>query len=331
MQTRRLAYAFGWVALLVGVALMAKFFDTRPAESEPWRVVFLGRIAPAQDPRYQHFVAALEALSPDLRQRIDLRFVRSLTEGPPRIEPALDEALALRPAVIIAPYADAAKALRRRQGKTPVIFRTLLDPIRAGVVSSITSRPEPMTGVSVSDLLDAKRLELLHDAYPRARRIAVLMDRDWGEDTEASLRLPTLAKSLGLELTLLYAEDRAEAELVLDAPASRAFDAWCLPPTGLAGLNSDYILGRLRSWDKPVIVGRLQDVEQGVPLAYFADHDFVWHAMVELLMRVLQGEPAGSIPVQRPHRTVLAVRPLPLAGFPAPAVPVIQRADVVFP
>jgi ABC-type uncharacterized transport system substrate-binding protein len=294
------------------------------------RVVYMGRIAADKDPGFSAFSDALPRLPADLRTRLELRYVTALLEdGSNRFPEAIREALDERPAVIIAPNTAVAKAVRRQRLNIPVIFSSFLHPVRRHVVSSTLRREEPFTGVWIADELDSKRLEILRDAYPNVRTVAVLMDRDWGEDTEASTRLPAAGARLGLKVTLLYAEDFKEAQQVLAEPGSAKFDAWCLPPTGLTYLYTAELLEYIKAWHKPVILGETRDVQAGAPLSYMVEESFRWVAMTELMARVLQGEPAGSIPIQRPMKSVLAVRPVPAEGFPAPATQVVRRADVV--
>jgi putative tryptophan/tyrosine transport system substrate-binding protein len=294
------------------------------------RVVYLGRIAADQDPGFGPFSNALTQLPAELRSRIDLRYVTALlADRKDRIPQAIDEAVAMQPQIIIAPNTTVASAVRQRRLPVPVVFSSFLNPVRNQVVSSTLRRDEPFAGVWIADDMDSKRLEVLHDAYPAVKTVAVLMDRDWGEDTDAASKLPAVGQRLGLQVSLLYAEDLIEAEQVLARPEAAKFDAWCLPPTGLTYLYASELLDRIKAWRKPVILGETRDVLGGAPLSYMVEESFRWGAMAELVARVLQGEPAGSIPIQRPLKSILAVRPVPSEGFPPPSAQVVRRADVV--
>ena len=292
--------------------------------------VYLGRISTNEDPGFAAISQASIHLPAQVRERFELRWLTALLpDRNERVKEAIDEALAMQPQVIIAPNPLVAYMLRQRQLRVPVIFSTFLNPVKREVVTSIQQRDEPFTGVWIADDMDSKRLEILHDAYPAVKTVAVLMDRDWGEDTDAAEKLPALGRRLGLDVSLFYAEELVEAEEVLARPEAARFDAWCLPPTGLTNLYSAEILARIKAWGKPVIVGETRDVQAGAPLSYMVEESFRWTAMTDLMGRVLQGEPAGSIPIQRPVQSVLAVRPTPAAGFPAPSAQVVRRADLV--
>lgn len=325
----RVQMAYPLVLLMMAAALgMLLVADTKPLQ--PIHVVYLGRISTQVDRPYQNFIKALNGLDDPLRRRIRVTFVEAMTASAWRFEAAAEQAIRLGPDIIIAPNTAAARAMRPfRDRMPPVIFASFMDPVRYGVIDRTSKRTEPITGVWIADDLDAKRLELLRDAYPGIRRVAVLMDRDWAKNSEAAERLPRAAHLLGLTVESLLAEDIAEATRLLDALHPHAFDAWLLPPSGLAYLSSAALLERLRAWRRPVIVGDTQDVVQGAPLSYMVDEDFRYAVMVELLRRVLNGEPAGSIPVERPPTPKLAVNAFPMAGFPPPDKAVVLRADVV--
>lgn len=320
-------FGLGLMGLLLAVALQAD--STAPRQRH--RVVFLGRISSTVDPGYQGLLQALSHLPGGWRDRVELRFVTALLpDGKNRIGSAIDEALAWQPQALVG-SAFVASKLRQRGVQTPVLFTSFVHPVRTGLVSATGTRPEPVAGVWIADETDAKRLELLHDAYPAARTVAVLMDRSWGEATEAVTVLPPLARQLGVELTLLYADDLQEAQTILARPDSLRFDAWMLPPTGLSYLSAVPLLKILGSWGKPVITGDTADVRRGAPLALMVEDDFRWDAQAEVLARVLQGEHPGAIPIQRSYKAVLSARPQPLGGFPPPSATVLRRADLIVP
>lgn len=301
--------------------------STRP--SKPLRVVYLGRISAAEDHGFQGLASALTRLPGSIGQRVDLRFVTALlADGKHRIDSAINEALALEPLAFVG-SAFVANELKKRSVPQPVLFTSFVHPVRMNLVSSTGPRPEALAGVWIADETDGKRLELLRDAYPGIRTVAMLMDRDWGIATDATTILPPLARQLGLELTLLYAEDLKEAEPLLARPESARFDAWLLPPTGLSYLYTPELLRIFAAWGKPVITGDTRDVRAGAPMALMVEDEFRWDAQAEVLARVLQGERPGDIPIQRSFKAQLSVRPEPSAGFPAPSATVLRRADLI--
>lgn len=322
----RWATALAMVISIVGTVSL-KADSARPPQAA--LIVFLGIGSAARDVSYQRFMAAADRLPAETRRRMQIRFMDSGLETPASTPAAVRRVAALHPVLIVAPSSATAKLAKDHAGATPIVFGSVLDPVRYGVVSAMERRAEAMTGIWVADTLDAKRLEILRDAYPLVKRVAVLIDRPWGEYFDTEKTLPPIAARLGLEVTILYAENTVEAQALFAEPRAAGFDAWCIPRSGLAGLNTPMIVDRLRAWGKPVILANTTDMAVGAPLSYALDMSFAWPAMAELVVRVLDGEAPGSIPILRPQRAVLAVRPNPEGGFPAPSAQVVRRADVV--
>lgn len=271
----------------------------------------------------------MRALQPHLgalsaRPRIEFVAVDARNE-----DEALARVLRKGPTVIVAPNGSTALAARRSAPSIPTIFSSYLDPVQAGLVSSVQQRSESATGVWISDHLDGKRLELLHDAYPYVKSILVLGDSYWREGIQAESSLPPVAARLGIELVILSADTRAEIDAALDDPRFGRFDAWCIPRTSVAMAATGDIVERARTLKKPLILANTADVTAGAPMSYALDTAFIWPALAELVVRVLNGESAASIPVQRPQRFVLAVRTGPETGLPPPSIEVVRRADIV--
>jgi putative ABC transport system substrate-binding protein len=92
---------------------------------------------------------------------------------------------------------DPGRAAKAATPSNPIVFFTAADPVRAGLVSSL-SRPEAnLTGISmIGSALEAKRLELLHELLPQASVIGALINPNYPaarlqiqEIQEAALRL----------------------------------------------------------------------------------------------------------------------------------------------
>jgi putative ABC transport system substrate-binding protein len=68
-------------------------------------------------------------------------------------------------------------AAKAATSSIPIVFQTGADPVEDGLVGSMSRPGGNVTGVSrLSVALDPKRLELLHEAVPKATVIAVLIN-----------------------------------------------------------------------------------------------------------------------------------------------------------
>lgn len=303
--------------------------DTASAPA-PLRVAFLGRGSASSDATFQRFAQSLKLASGPLNRPVQLDFVRASDAQGQALDDAVIDTVRSRPDLLVAPNGTVAQMARRLAGDVPMIFSSYLDPVQSRIASAMLARNEAVTGMWISDNLDSKRIEVLLDAYPAVRRIAIVGDSWWAEGVNARETLTRRARELGASADVFVAQTADELQRIFDRPEATSYDAWCIPGTFLADQNSEAIHARLRQWRKPAVFATTADVvRHGAPLGYELDTAFVWPGMANLAVRVLGGEPASSIPIQRPQRFILAVNANPSSDLGPPALSVLRRADIV--
>jgi len=122
--------------------------------------------------------------------------------------------------VIAATSTPAALAAKAATSVIPIVFTVALDPVAAGLVASLNRPGGNATGVSnyLSDL-GAKRLELLHEAVPKATVIGMLVNSNYPDAEVQRKDAAEAAHKLGQELHVVNAStesdfNRAFANLV---------------------------------------------------------------------------------------------------------------------
>ena len=105
-----------------------------------------------------------------------------------------------RVAVIVTPGSNpASHAAKAATATIPIVFGVSEDPVASGLVAGLAWPGGNATGIYslVADIV-TKRLALLHDLVPKAVRIAVLVNPDNVQTTEATLRdIPEAARAIG--------------------------------------------------------------------------------------------------------------------------------------
>src|SRR5262249_39777052 len=125
-----------------------------------------------------------------------------------RLPALVAELVRRRVSVIAAPGSTpAALAAKAATATIPIVFQVGVDPVAAGLVTSLARPGGNVTGITnINTELASKRLELLRELVPKATDIALLVNPTSREITEAiSNDLQSTARTLGLQLHILHA------------------------------------------------------------------------------------------------------------------------------
>ena len=174
----------------------------------------------------QSFAAQLKAFQQGLKEggfeeRRNLTVDYRWAEGHNERLPALAADLArLNVAVIVSVGGNASNlAAKRATDAIPIVFNSGSDPIKLGMVNSLSRPGGNITGVTffASDLV-AKQVDMLHQLVPRASSVAVLVNPNGPE----SLRQPgdarEAAQSLGIDLRMVNALRNPRQRIVSSSP-----------------------------------------------------------------------------------------------------------------
>jgi putative ABC transport system substrate-binding protein len=237
-----------------------------------------------------------------------------------------------RPDAIVAVTSPAARALKEAGIGSPVVFGFITDPVGLGLVATLAHPGANFTGVTYSDaLLGGKRLDLLLDALPGTRRIAVLWSRSFPETAALfeSIRLAGRAR----EVEIISREHHGPGDLAAafgDAKRAGAQAAIFLTDNLMFGYRKDVaeaaIANRL-----PSMHSFYQEAEDGGFMSYGPSAPETYARIAALVDRILKGARPAELPVEEPTRFTLAVN-LKTAAALGLAIPpaLLARADEVF-
>ena len=123
-------------------------------------------------------------------------------EGDPeRLKALVDRLASNKPDLIIAITSPAALALKRAGIVTPVVFAFVTDPVGLGIVESLAHPGGNFTGVTYSEAtMGGKRLDLLLNAVPGARRVAVIWTRKFSENADIFDAIRNAAQARGVDV-----------------------------------------------------------------------------------------------------------------------------------
>ena len=225
----------------------------------------------------------------------------------------------------------AAVAAKRATKTIPLVIPATADPVASGLVVSL-ARPEGnITGSAIFGLeLNAKRLELLKDLFPRMTRGAFLVN-----PANASLE-PTLealhARSQALRVDMRVIEVRTPGEIegAFARLADERVDAMLLQQDTLFGAHHDRIAelalkGRIPS------AGNKEYAEAGGLIGYGANDAELYRRGAYFVDRILKGAKPGDLPFERPNEfeLVLNMRSAKALGLQIPQSVLLSADQVI--
>jgi len=172
------------------------------------------------------------------------------------------------------------------------------DMIGSGLAASMARPGGNTTGVSIlASELDVKRLEILHEFVPQARRIAVLIDT-----TRISTRpqLSSAARDLRVELVPFEAQNPDEVSRALDAIAAAKVEAVNVLASPLLNSSRLQIIDRMHTAHLPAIYQWPESAEDGGLLAYGPRTLLCYRHVVSLVDKVLRGANPADLPIEQP-------------------------------
>ena len=235
-------------------------------------------------------------------------------------------------AVIVATSSSATLAAKAATTTLPIVFETAADPVKLGLVGSLSRPGGNLTGVTQLGEEEApKRLELLHELLPTARVMARLV-KPADPLTESQVRVSlAAAKTLGLELHVLNASierdfDAAFAKLTELRAGGLTIGGAALFTSHIEQLAALTVRHRI-----PAVYQRREFAAAGGLMSYgtnIADT----HRLVGIYTgRVLKGEKPADLPVQQATKVELYInlKTAKALGITVP-LPLSGRADELF-
>jgi len=236
--------------------------------------------------------------------QIDARFG---DRDPARVRALIHESVAEIPAVLVVAGLTAARHARDATTTVPVVVATSSDLVDSGIVQSLAHPGGNITGVSdLTDEATVKRLELLKAAMPNASRVVMLVNPEFPSTPKIEKRVEGAAPSLRLNITSLYAKDRASLEKGLDSLEKSPPDA-LLAADALVVQYAPELIKRATALRVPVVHFWPGTAEQGALLSYQADVYDNYRRAAGYVDKILKGAKPGDLAIFQPTRYELVV------------------------
>jgi putative tryptophan/tyrosine transport system substrate-binding protein len=290
----------GFAFAALGASAMPRAAQGQPAG----RVYRIGWLAPAPVPsNLQAFRDGLRALG--YAEGNNLVIVqRYATEAEPLAGLAA-ELVAARVDVFMSSSRGSAEGAKNIAGSTPVVFVTG-NPVEAGLVDSLARPGGKLTGLSLINTgLDAKRLQLLKELFPKVSRVGVLMQP--GHLRLAVPEVEAAARALGLEIVRLVVRGADDIEPALSAAAKDRVGALLPLSTPLFNAEKQRIVSLAAKHRLPAMYEHRDFTEAGGLLSYGPDIVDVFRRAAGYVDKILKGARPADLAVEQPTKVELVI------------------------
>lgn len=297
-----------FVAIAVGTVFTGPTIIRAQSDAKLRRIGYLGTTTRTAD---QAFIIAL---AEGLRKRgwvegSNLRIEYRWADGDVRrLSELARDLLRNDVEVIVAVGTLGARAARQVTRTVPIVFGMISDPVETKIVTSLSMPGGNATGwANMLRPISAKLVELLREASPSARRVAILWNPEnaakkleFEESSAAAQRLAMHVRSVEVRTTHELNEgfstivrDRADALLVFVDSMTLSRKAAIVAFAAMQRIPAIY------QWRDFVHAGGL--------MSYGPNAEHEWRQAARFVDRILRGASPAEIPVEQPTKFELAI------------------------
>ena len=211
-------------------------------------------------------------------------------------------------AVILAGSLPTALAAKSATSTIPIVFVMGADPVKLGVVASLSRPGGNITGISqLYGALGAKRVELLRELAPGVQAIAVLTNpknqnaKDHLNDVQAA------ARAIGLRTEVFSATEAGEIDAAFAGFGRRGAGALLVADDPFFGLERRRIVSLAERHAVPTMYYAREFVQAGGLVSYGSSASDNYRKAGLYVGRILRGAKPAELPVLQPTKFELVL------------------------
>lgn len=320
---RKLVIALGAGALPLGSFAQPK--------GRVWRVGFLGTNTAAA------VAIRLDALRTGLRElgyveggNLSIEY-RWADDNYDRLPALAAELVKLKVDLIATHGTPGTRAAKEATSTIPIVMIISGDAVASGLIANLARPGGNITGSSYLGLdLNAKQLEILKEAVPRVRRIAVLFNSSNSLNVLSLRGMESRAKSLKLELHPFDVQGVGGFNGAFAEMSKRGVDAVAVVDDVMFIANADAITTLAAKYRLPSI-GFSAIAETGGLMAYGVNFSAMFRRGAAFIDKILKGVKPGDLPVEQPTQFEMSVnmKTAKSLGIKIPGSVLIQATKVI--
>lgn len=213
----------------------------------------------------------------------------------------------------------------------PIVFQVGVDPVAVGLVDSLARPSGNVTGATMLAVeLGPKRLEILREVVPAAKKIAFLVNPASPGASTLKGDMQAATKRLGLELHVINASSASEIEGAFPLLSKSNCDALVIGADPLFNGLSAKLAGLAIQHRLPAIYQFQEFAEAGGLISYGGSITDAYRQAGSYAARILNGDKPSDLPIQQSTKLELIInaKTAKILGI-AISPSVLARADEV--
>jgi putative ABC transport system substrate-binding protein len=184
----------------------------------------------------------------------------------------------------------------------PIVFAVATDPVGAGFAASLARPGGNITGMSLQNTDHAaKRVQLLRELIPAARRFAILVNRNNPGVLPEMREAEMAVRALGLQFSTLDIQRTEDIAPAFETMKDHA-DALYVCSDVLVNVNRVRINTLALGARLPTIYSIREYVEAGGLMSYGANLADLFRRAAEYVDKILRGAKPADLPIEQPTK-----------------------------
>jgi putative tryptophan/tyrosine transport system substrate-binding protein len=213
----------------------------------------------------------------------------------------------------------------------PIVFWTGSDPVALGLVASLGRPGGNITGVAtLSEEIDPKRVEILHELVPRITVIGAFVNPTSPIAQQQTKDFKAAADRLGLEVHVLNVSAEHDFGLAFASLKQMGVGALIVGPDSFFMSQNEGLVALAARHTIPTIYFRREFVSAGGLISYGSSLTESYREAGNYVARILESEMPADLPVLQPTKFELAIngKTAKALGLTVPPT-LLARADEV--
>jgi len=262
--------------------------------------------------------------------KVEFRFAAGEAE---RFQSQAADLVAFRPDVIVAVTTPAVEAVRRKALNVPIVFLSVVDPERQGMVDNLARPGGGLTGfTNFESSMGGKWLGVLKEMASNISRVALMFNPETSTYSELFFRsVAGAAPSVAVnEVVKIPVRNTKEIEVGISTIGHGSDFGLIVLPDNLTVRHREAIIAQVAQQRLPTLYPFRSFATDGGLMVYGIDQNDTFRRAASYVDRILRGARPADLPVQAPTKFELIInlktaRALGLAVSPA----LLARANEV--